>query len=91
MTAGFVGAKLSDKQKEAACVMANDLFSGLVSERKELGLGEYSSEPPPVVFDPGTVGGTSCSSSDTPNYQEQCREVQVTVGGQISRLWTCGQ
>ncbi|MFK7885727.1 MAG: hypothetical protein AB8G16_02590 [Gammaproteobacteria bacterium] len=91
MTAGFVGAKLSEKQKEAACQMAGGLFDGLVNDRQERGLGDYSAAPPPIVFDPGTVGGTSCASNATPNYEEQCREVQVVVGGEVSRLWTCGQ
>jgi hypothetical protein len=91
MTAGFVGAKLSDKQKEAACAMAGDLFSGLVNDRNERGLGDYAAEPPPIVFDPGAMGGPVCPDSKAPNYREQCQEIEVTVGGEVSRMWTCGQ
>lgn len=91
MTAGFVGAKLSDKQKEAACAMAGDLFSGLVNDREQRGLGDYAAQPPPIVFDPGAMGGSVCPDSEAPNYREQCQEIEVTVGGEVSRMWTCGQ
>ena len=59
--------------------------------RTERGLGEYPTNPPPVVFDPGAVQGTGCGSDPTPVYQSQCREVEVNVGGQVSRLWTCDE
>jgi hypothetical protein len=89
MTASFVGAKLSDTQKKAACGYASSLFSDLVSARDERGLGDYDRRPPPVVFDPGTVGGTNCAEDPVPRYEAQCQEVQVNVGDQVSRLWTC--
>lgn len=91
MTAGFVGAKLTEAQKEEACDLATSLYSGLNGERDDRGLGEYNQRPPPVVFDPGTVGGTGCAQDSVPRYQSECREVQVSVNGQISRLWTCGE
>ncbi|MFK8018100.1 MAG: hypothetical protein AB8G17_21970 [Gammaproteobacteria bacterium] len=91
MTASFVGAKLSAKQKEEACEYASTLLGGLSSARSERGLGEYDLRPPPVVFDPGTVGGTGCGGDDTPRYETECREVEVNVNGQISRLWTCDE
>lgn len=91
MTAGFVGAKLSDAQREQACEMAESLYSSLSTSRSERGLGDYPSNPPPVVFDPGAITGTGCASSATPTYESQCREVQVNVGDQISRVWTCDE
>ncbi len=91
MTAGFVGAKLTEAQKQEACDLATSLYSGLNGARDERGLGEYNQRPPPVVFDPGTVGGTGCADDRAPRYQSECREVQVSVNGQISRLWTCGE
>ncbi len=91
MTAGFVGAKLTEAQKEEACDLATSLFEGVSGERNERGMGEYNQSPPPVVFDPGTVGGTGCASNAAPRYQTECREVQVSVNGQVSRLWTCGE
>lgn len=90
MTASFVGAKLSSAQKEAACELASTLHSSLTGARSERGLGEFNLQPPPVVFDPGTVGGTGCGSDEPPRYETECREVQVNVNGQVSRLWTCG-
>lgn len=91
MTAGFVGAKLSDAQREQACEQADQLYASLVNTRQERGLGDYANNPPPVVFDPGAITGTGCGTSQTPVYESQCREVQVNVGGQVSRLWTCDE
>ena len=91
MTAGFVGAKLSDAQRERACEKADEIFESLVSTRGERGLGGYPTNPPPVVFDPGAVTGTGCGTRAQPIYETQCREVQVNVGGQVSRLWTCDE
>ncbi|MEM6639024.1 MAG: hypothetical protein AAF610_03895 [Pseudomonadota bacterium] len=91
MTAGFVGAKLSDAQRDRACAQAETLYASLVAQRNDRGLGAFPTEPPPVVFDPGAVTGTGCGEDATPRYQAQCQEVEVTVGGQVSRLWTCGE
>lgn len=89
MTATFVGAKLSEDQIRAACDFASTLYSDLVAARGQRGLPEYDRKPPPVVFDPGTTGGTACHSDEASTFLADCREVQVTVDGQVSRLWTC--
>lgn len=89
MTASFVGAKLTEDQIRAACDFSANLYADLLGARDDRGLGAYDRRPPPVVFDPGTTGGTACHSEEASSYLAGCREVEVNVDGQISRLWTC--
>ncbi len=91
-TVSLVSRRLSDEQVAEACTMAEDIRSGLQSQRQSQGLGAYDLTPPPLLVAPGEWGGTtSCYEEEQAYDLSQCQEAAVVASGVSTDVWICGE